>query len=397
MCYDEVEPGHRDGAAAQALLGRPRGLAILPDKQILFTDRETNRIRLLSADLQTVSTAVGHVPDATLGGYGFAESGFRDGCAAQATLSGPAGSAVLPDGRVLLACALTMGLGSCIRLLSADLQEMSTVFQPPPNRCDDGDFCMPDHFAVLPDGNILVTDGANARIRMISADLAGVSTIAGSPERPFGHRDGAAGQALFSFVTGITVLPDGCVLIADHGNQCIRMLSADLQQVTTVAGTAGLSGHRDGPAAQARFSGPSAMAVLTSRDQFQGILVTEWSTGEGVKSRRDEEELPSCYSCVRMLSADLQQVYTVVGSASGLYFPESILPLPCGRVLIADSGYQRLRLLTGFPPAAIPPKPAAKAPKKRTLAGGDASSSMADKRGRSGTECGGGARNEIDE
>ena len=45
-------------------------------------------------------------------------------------------------------------------------------------------------------------------------------------------------------------LPDGRVLLSDHHR--IRVLSADLQQVRTVAGD-GEEGHRDGAAAQAQF------------------------------------------------------------------------------------------------------------------------------------------------
>ena len=48
--------GHRDGAAAQAQFKQPRGLAVLPDGRVLVAD--SNCIRVLSADLQDVSTLV---------------------------------------------------------------------------------------------------------------------------------------------------------------------------------------------------------------------------------------------------------------------------------------------------------------------------------------------------
>jgi hypothetical protein len=105
----------------------------------------------------------------------------------------------------------------------------------------------------LPDGCVLVVDQWNNRIRMLSADLQQVSTVAG--DDVCGHRDGAVAQAQFFFPTGLALLPGGRVLVADEFNNCIRMLSADLQQVSTVAGD-GAKGHRDGAATQRRSSAP---------------------------------------------------------------------------------------------------------------------------------------------
>jgi len=88
---------------------------------------------------------------------------------------------------------------------------------------------------------------------LLSADLQQVSTVAGDGEE--GHRDGAAVQAQFDSPDGLALLPDGRVLVADSWNHRIRVLSADLQQVSTVAGD-GEEGHRDGAAAQAQFRNP---------------------------------------------------------------------------------------------------------------------------------------------
>jgi len=82
-----------------------------------------------------------------------------------------------------------------------------------------------------------VADEDNNRIHVLSADLQQVSTVAGNGEQ--GHRDGAVVQAQFFERAGLTLLPDGRVLVMDHFNDdtgigCIRVLSADLQQVSTL-------------------------------------------------------------------------------------------------------------------------------------------------------------------
>ena len=88
--------------------------------------------------------------------------------------------------------------------------------------------------ASMDDGSVLVVDQYNNRIRLISANGKHVRTIAGSGEE--GHQDGPAAQARFNYPCAVVVLSDGRILIADGRNHRIRMMSADLQQVSTVAG-----------------------------------------------------------------------------------------------------------------------------------------------------------------
>ena len=76
----------------------------------------------------------------------------------------------------------------------------------------------------------------------------------------YGFQDGAAAGARFSTVYAMLCLPDERVLVADWGNHRIRVLSADLQQVSTVAGD-GERGHRDGAAAQAQLFFPAGLEI----------------------------------------------------------------------------------------------------------------------------------------
>ena len=103
-------------------------------------------------------------------------------------------------------------------------------------------------------------EGLAAIIPMPGQDLVSVGAmVVGTGEE--GFQDGAAAAALFGHVAAMLHLPDGRVLVADRNNHRIRVLSADLQQVSTVAGN-GERGHRDGAAAQARFSRPTGLALL---------------------------------------------------------------------------------------------------------------------------------------
>ena len=97
-------------------------------------------------------------------------------------------------------------------------------------------------------------------------------------------------------------------------------------------------------------------------------------------------------SGVRILSADLQQVHTVVPHEQGT-IPVGLAQLPDGRVIVGNFN-ATITMLEGFPPALMGPKPAAKPPKKKRGLGGGASASSSGgassssgpalKRGRSG-------------
>lgn len=116
-------------------------------------------------------------------------------------------------------------------------------------------FSDPYALLALADGSLLVADaGDNNRIRRLTAD-GRVETVAGSSE---GFADGPALQARFHTPSALARDASGVLYVADTGNHAIRRIGTD-GQVTTLAG--GLRGFADGPAAQARFDGPMGIAV----------------------------------------------------------------------------------------------------------------------------------------
>src|SRR5947209_727143 len=71
-----------------------------------------------------------------------------------------------------------------------------------------------------------------------------------------GYRDGAAAEARFSYPNGLAFDAAGNLFVADSRNGVIRKITP-AGMVSTVAGTAGISGSLDGPAAGAQFSFPN--------------------------------------------------------------------------------------------------------------------------------------------
>lgn len=89
------------------------------------------------------------------------------------------------------------------------------------------------------------------------AELRQVRVLAGGHGN---HADGPGSEALFYWPSDVALGPDGTLYVADTENHCIRKITP-LGQVTTLAGTAGVAGHADGPAGTARFWRPASVAV----------------------------------------------------------------------------------------------------------------------------------------
>jgi hypothetical protein len=87
----------------------------------------------------------------------------------------------------------------------------------------DAQFNHPRSFTLDSKGNIYVADRANHAIRKISK--SGVSTIAGGTAGKTGHADGPSQEAMFSNDYDLTFIPSICaLLVSDRGNRMIRQI-----------------------------------------------------------------------------------------------------------------------------------------------------------------------------
>ncbi|MEO7448494.1 MAG: NHL repeat-containing protein, partial [Humibacillus sp.] len=101
----------------------------------------------------------------------------------------------------------------------------------------------PSGLAVSADGSRLwVADSETSALRSLRvADAPAaptglvLETHVGTGLFDFGHRDGAAADALLQHPLGVTVLPDGSVAVSDTYNGAIRRYDPEARRVTTLA------------------------------------------------------------------------------------------------------------------------------------------------------------------
>jgi sugar lactone lactonase YvrE len=170
-----------------------------------------------------------------------------------------------------------------------------------------GAFNKPIRLAPYGEGAVLVADIFNHAIRVVTVD-GEVTTIAGSPDRK-GFEDGSTETARFASPHGVAVSREGLIAVAEAENHTIRLLTPILGTdslapetyvVSTLAGVPGSGGMKDGPATEALFQSPHAVAwtadgallvadIGNARIRRVRAGVVETVAGSGEAGRQDGE------------------------------------------------------------------------------------------------------------
>lgn len=99
-------------------------------------------------------------------------------------------------------------------------------------------FAQPSGLARAADGSVWLADAETSALRRITPGSDGsaeIGTAVGQGLFDFGHRDGAADQALLQHPLGVAALPDGSVVVADTYNGAVRRYDPATSEVTTLA------------------------------------------------------------------------------------------------------------------------------------------------------------------
>jgi len=239
--------GSTDGIGTAALFNNPMGAAVDANGNVYVADTANNTIRRVSPN--GISSTFAGSPG---------QVGSADGLGSAARFYAPKGVAVDGSGNVYVA---DTG-GQTIRKIAPNggVATVAGLYNTPGSLDGTGSgarFFNPSAIAVDSLGNIYVADTGNSTIRKITAGV--VSTIGGSPTS-FGYNDGASGVSLFNGPAGVAVDANGNVYVADTGNDVIRNISIG-GIVSTIAGSAGVTGSSDGTGSAALFNAPQGVTV----------------------------------------------------------------------------------------------------------------------------------------
>lgn len=230
------------GAATDAGLNFPTGVAFGPDGSWYISDAENRRIRKVDPDGK-ISTFAGGVDD------------YSDGIpATEAGLCWVYGKvAVADDGSVFIPDCCS----SDCRIRKVDPSgKIWTVLEP-----DYGG----DNIALSPDGAIFYTS-SNELYRMGTDGV--ITTVAGTGTPGYSGDGGPAVDAEIGSPLGVSVATDGSVYFTEQTNHLLRFVNTE-GFIYTLAGTGEAGGVEDGlPSARATFCNPIDVSLGQSGEMY---------------------------------------------------------------------------------------------------------------------------------
>ncbi|WP_405916582.1 thioredoxin-like domain-containing protein [Streptomyces sp. NBC_00728] len=218
--------GFVDGGANAAGFSEPQGLALLDEGAVVVADTVNHALRRVDLATGAVSTLAGT-------GRQWWQGSPTSGPAREVDLSSPWDVALF-GGKVWIAMAGVHQLWAYDPAaetvgVTAGTTNEGLVDGPGPEAW----FAQPSGLAAAGD-RLWLADSETSALRWVDPDGT-VHTAVGAGLFDFGHRDGAAEQALLQHPLGVTALPDGSVAVSDTYNHALRRYDPSTGEVTTLA------------------------------------------------------------------------------------------------------------------------------------------------------------------
>ena len=314
------EPGSQDGPPGIARFNSPRGMVRLADGSLLVADTLNHTIRRINPQ-GTISTMAGAA----------GMSGSENGPSAGARFNRPNALAVDRHGSIYIADSLNQ----CIRRIATDGEVVTFAGQAGSAGSVDGPaatarFRSPRSLTVAPDGAVIVADTGNHIIRRIAPD--GVVTTLAGLDGVEGFADGMGASARFRLPAGVAAAPDGNLFISDTASQLIRRLAPD-GSVTTLAGSATLSGWEDGVQGLAKFSNPGALTLTED-----GRLIIADTANHALRSLTPDGTVTTLAG-----RAAASGSANGPGTSARFHFPAGLALAPDGSHAVAEAGSHTIR------------------------------------------------------
>jgi len=315
--------GWMDGTGSAARFDHPQGLTVDISGNIFVADTYDGTIRLIST---------GGVVT-TIAGAAYA-AGYVDGTGAAAQFNNPLG--IVADGADNLYVA-DFGNDTIRKITTAAAVTTFAGTAPHPGAANGtqsaAQFSGPQAAATDSSGNMYIADTANNTIRKITPTGV-VTTLAGTAGGT-GSNDGTGGAAQFNSPQGLIADASANIYVADTGNNTIRKITP-AGAVTTIAGTAGVTGSANGTGSAAQFNKPEGIVIDTSGNLYvadTGNDIIRMITPGGVVTTLAG-------------SAGVVGAVDATGAAAEFDAPQGLAMSSAGNIYVADTGNYTIRMLT---------------------------------------------------
>ncbi len=291
--------------ATAAMISGPSGLALDGAGNLYFSDYQNSVVRRIDGLTGVITTVAGLPLQPGYSGDG--------GPAAAAQLNLPEGLAFDQQGNLLIADS---GNNLIRRIAAADgtidrvAGTLAATYNGDGISAKSASLADPTGIAVIADGSILIADTGNERIRRVSTDGT-ISTVVGSGVQSFGGDGDAALQAYVNRPANVAVDPAGDIYFTDAGNNRMRMVNAGTGNIETITGGSSEAFAGDGGAANlATYYGPSGLFYAPNGD----IVLTDMFH---MRVRRiSASSLPITYPVMRVGKTSTPQTASLINDGN---------------------------------------------------------------------------------
>lgn len=252
---DGVDAYAGDGLPAlSASLHAPQYLAVAPNGDLLVSDRDFNRLRIIQASTQTIDAYAGN------GTWRFGGDGAS---AVSSYLAGPTDAVRDAQGNLYVVDSLNhrirrIALDGTISTIAGN---GSTVFNGDGIAATTASLWRPRDVVVDASGTLYIADQWHYRVRRIDAATGVITTVAGKGTLSGPIGDGQLAHTVAMDPGALALDDNGNLYIADQYRYRVRKIGATNGIVSTVAGNGQYGSSGDGGSALAASVVPYGIAV----------------------------------------------------------------------------------------------------------------------------------------
>jgi uncharacterized repeat protein (TIGR01451 family) len=344
--------GGNGGAATNARLNGPEGVAVDANGNLFIADTSNGVIREVSASTGNISTIAG----------GASALGCPSGPSSGAGFANPTSIAVDANGNVFVSdqnlqivCKITPSLA-----ISTYAGTLGTSAIPGQPNGDGGagtsaTLLSPTGLTTDGSGNLYIADSGDPKIRKVTASTGVISTVAGiglicaNAQEPACGDGGAATSAAFNFPRGVFYDSLGNLVVADTDNQRVRVIGTGATPTVTALAGGGTGG--DGGAGTSGILGLSQYVVV---DSSENVYALE-SNGERLRELNAATNNLSTVAGDGYGGATIDCTGTTCGAANNgdggpatqarFVFPDSLATDSSGNFYILDESAKVLRVI----------------------------------------------------
>lgn len=199
-------------------------------------------------------------------------------------------------------------------------------------------------------GRLYIADGLNDAIRVVDLSTGIITRLAGTGVAGFSGDGGPATEAMLNQPQRIAIGPRGGVYVADSLNNRIRKINVN-GNINTIAGTGvgGFSGD-GGDAKLAQIKGPKGIVV----NPYASVVYFSDSENNRVRM------IDTRTGVISTIAGRARKGFTGDGGPAGAAFlsnPRGLALDPWGRLLVADKGNSKIRVISPATPPPVEPPP----------------------------------------